>query len=186
MAKVYPEIDARMAEWIGRQPLFFVGTAPLSAAGHVNLSPRGLDTFRLLDSTTAAYLDLTGSGNESAAHLAENGRITVMFCAFSGDPRILRLYGRGEVILPGAPEWEGLRQHFPLAIPGVRQIVRIAVERVQTSCGFGVPLMEYAGQRDTLIEWANRKGPDGIRTYWETKNAVSIDGLPAPGRGGAS
>ncbi len=180
MAKVLPEIDAELAAWIAAQPMFFNATAPLAADGHVNLSPRGLDTFRVLGPHEVAWLDLTGSGNESAAHLAENGRITLMFCAFSGPARILRLYGRGEVVLPGDSAWEGLRAHFP-DFPGVRQIVRVAVERVQTSCGYGVPLMELCGERDELLAWARRKGEEGMAAYRREKNAVSIDGLPAPG-----
>lgn len=183
MAKTYDSITPEMAEWIGQQPLFFVASAPLSADGHVNLSPRGLDTFRVLGANEVAYLDLTGSGNETAAHLAENGRITVMFCAFTGKPKILRLYGKGEVILPQTPAWGTLRHHFPTQLPGVRQIVRISVERIQSSCGFGVPLMDYRGQRSELLDWAEKKGPDGIADYQQNKNAVSIDGLPAPKRG---
>lgn len=181
MAKVLPEIDAELAVWMAAQPLFFTATAPLAADGHVNLSPRGLDTFRVLGPHQVAWLDLTGSGNESAAHLVQNGRITVMFCAFAGPPRILRLYGRGEVVLPGDPAWAGLRPHFP-ALPGERQIVRVAVERIQTSCGAGVPLMDYRGQRDELLAWARNKGEDGMAEYRRQKNAVSIDGLPAPGQ----
>ena len=180
MAKTYPEIDPDMAAWIRAQPLFFVASAPLSADGHVNVSPRGLDTLRVLGGRRIAYLDLTGSGNETAAHLAENGRITVMFCAFEGKPRILRLFGRGRVVRPGEGEWERLRVEFPPEMPGARQIVDIEVDRIQTSCGYGVPLMDYQGQRETLVDWANKKGPDGLAEYWEKKNSRSIDGLPAP------
>ncbi|QKT03404.1 pyridoxamine 5'-phosphate oxidase family protein [Ectothiorhodospiraceae bacterium 2226] len=179
MAKTYPEIDARLAQWIAAQPLFFVGTAP-RAGEHVNLSPRGLDTLRVLAPREVAFLDLTGSGNETAAHLHENGRITLMLCAFEGDPRILRLYGRGEVVTPRDARWGALRAHFGAPVPGERQIVRIDVQRVQTSCGFGVPLMAYQGQRDVLPRWAERKGPDGIRAYWAEKNARSLDDLPTP------
>lgn len=179
MARVLPEIDAEMAAWIAAQPMFFVGTAPLGTTGHVNISPRGLDTLRILGPLEAAWLDLTGSGNETAAHLAENGRLTLMFCAFSGDARILRLYGKGTVILPGQPRWTELRQQFP-DLPGERQIIHLAIERVQTSCGAGVPLMEYRQQRNTLITWAERKGVDGVAEYQLRKNTVSIDGLPAP------
>lgn len=182
MAKLYPEIDAEMAAWIEAQPLFFNATAPLSEDGHVNVSPRGLDTFRVLGPREVAYLDLTGSGNETAAHLAENGRITLMFCAFTGKPRILRLYGQGMVVLPGDPEWDALRCLFPSTLKGERQIVRVDVRRIQTSCGFGVPIMEYRGQRDELVAWTEKKGPEGIAEYQATKNAVSIDGLPAPGK----
>jgi hypothetical protein len=174
-------IDPGLAEWITAQPLFFVASAPLSAEGHVNLSPRGLDSFRVLGAHEVAYLDLTGSGNETAAHLAENGRITVMFCAFSGDPKILRLYGRGRVVLPRDADWDALRTRFPAELPAERQIVHVRVTRVQTSCGFGVPLLEYRGQRTMIHEWALRKGPKGLIEYRHRKNRRSLDGLPAPG-----
>jgi hypothetical protein len=179
MAKLHPEIDAEMNAWIAGQPLFFVATAPLSSEGHVNLSPRGLDSFRVLGPHQVAYLDLTGSGNETAAHLKENGRITVMFCAFEGRPRILRLYGHGSVVLPRDPEWAWLRPRFP-AHAGERQIVLVDITRIQTSCGFGVPLMEFRAQRDELDAWTHKKG-DALPTYRAERNRVSIDGLPAPG-----
>lgn len=181
MAKLYTEIDAEMSAWIEAQPMFFVATAPLSDGGHINVSPRGLDTFRVLGPREVAFLDLTGSGNETAAHLAENGRITIMFCAFAGKPKILRLYGQGMVVLPDEPEWDSLRCLFPAALKGERQIVRIDVRRIQSSCGFGVPLMTFDGQREELVTWTAKKGPEGIREYHARKNAVSIDGLPAPG-----
>lgn len=182
MAKVLPEIDQELAEWIAAQPLFFNATAPLSGDGHINLSPRGLDTFRVLDPHAVAYLDFTGSGNESAAHIAENGRITLMFCAFSGAPRILRLYGRGEVILPDGNEWEMLRAHFPASLPPARQIVRVRVDRIQTSCGYGVPLLDFNRQRDELVQWSEKKGEAGLREYREKNNRLSIDGLHTPHR----
>ncbi|MDR9436178.1 MAG: pyridoxamine 5'-phosphate oxidase family protein [Thiohalophilus sp.] len=178
--KVFDHISPELAEWIGQQPLFFNATAPLDGEGHVNLSPRGLDTLRMLDPYTVAILDLTGSGNETAAHLSENGRMTLMFCAFSGPPRILRLYGRGEVILPASPDWKELRNRFDASLPGVRQIFRLQVERVQTSCGYGVPLMDLVGQREALIRWTEKKGLEGIRTFRDAHNRHSIDGLPAP------
>ncbi|MCC6830026.1 MAG: pyridoxamine 5'-phosphate oxidase family protein [Thermoleophilia bacterium] len=167
--------------------MFFVATAPLEAGGHVNLSPKGLDTFRVVDAHRVAYLDLTGSGNETSAHLAQNGRITVMFCAFEGPPDILRLFGRGRAVLPGDDGWDDLRARFP-DLPGVRQIIEVTVDRVQTSCGFAVPLYTPAGDRDQLTRWADTKGPDGIRAYQERNNGTSIDGLPAPvaGREGAA
>lgn len=180
MAKVLPAIDEELATWIAAQPLFFNATAPLSPDGHINLSPRGLDTFRVLGPHEVAYLDFTGSGNESAAHIAENGRITLMFCAFDGDPRIIRLYGRGEVILPDSADWNDLRNRFPSELPPARQIVRVEVERVQSSCGFGVPLMTFNRQRDELLVWAEKKGEAGLREYQENNNRHSIDGLPAP------
>jgi hypothetical protein len=179
MGKVVPELSSELVTFIESQPVFFVATAPLSASGHVNLSPKGLDTFAVLSPTRVAYLDLTGSGNETAAHVAENGRVTVMFCSFAGPPRILRLYGRGTVCLPGDSEWELLRSRFG-ELPGVRQIVAVDITRVQTSCGFGVPLMDYRGPRDTLIRWAESKGQEGLSAYRDSMNAVSIDGLPAP------
>ncbi len=179
--KLHDTVTAELADWIAEQPLFFVATAPLADDGHINLSPRGHDTFRLLGPLEAAFLDFTGSGNESAAHLAENGRITVMFCAFAGAPRILRLYGRGEVVLPGGADWERLRELFPPELAGVRQIVRIRVGRVQSSCGFGVPLMSLVGQRSELQAWAEKRGEAGLEEYRRKNNALSIDGLPAPG-----
>ena len=178
--KVHDAISPELAAWILEQPLFFNASAPLDGQGHVNLSPRGLDSLRLLDERRVAILDLTGSGNETAAHLAENGRITLMFCAFNGPPRILRLYGRGEVVLPNQARWPALRQRFPAELPGVRQIFEIQVERVQTSCGYGVPRMELVGQREDLIHWAEKKGAEGIRQYQAKNNRVSIDGLSAP------
>lgn len=179
MAKVYPEISDEFAAWIREQPMFFVASAPLDPKGHVNLSPRGHDTLRIIDPNQVAFLDLTGSGNETAAHITENHRITLMFCAFHGPPRILRLYGEGEVILPGSEEWDDLRSLFP-DLPGARQIIRILVTRVQTSCGYGVPLMEYQGQRQKILDWAIEKA-ERIGDYRAQKNARSIDGLPAPG-----
>jgi hypothetical protein len=179
MGKTYDAITPELRAFIDRQRIFFVATAPLDGAGHVNVSPKGLDTFRVLDERRIAYLDLTGSGNETSAHLEENGRITVMFCAFEGPPRILRLYGRGRTVLPGASEWEALAAGFP-ALPGIRQIVMVGIERVATSCGFGVPLYGFTGNRSQMAEWAERKGPDGLRDYRRQKNAVSIDGLPTP------
>lgn len=178
--KVYDSINPELADWIQAQPMFFNATAPLTNSGHINLSPRGLDTLRILDSRQVAVLDLTGSGNETAAHLAENGRITIMFCAFSGPPRIVRLFGTGEVILPDHQDWTALRSLFVDELSGVRQIFRIQISRVQTSCGFGVPQMQLIGQREELIQWANKKGREGIRQYQARNNRTSIDGLPSP------
>ena len=180
MSKLLNGIDDALSDWIGRQHVFFVATAPLSADGHVNLSPKGLDTFRLLTPTRLAYLDLTGSGNETAAHVAENARITIMFCSFTGGPMILRLYGRGRVVLKGTPEWEELAPRFPEYL-STRQIIVADIDRVQTSCGFGVPTMELVGERDALVYWAEKKGADGLAAYRREKNTTSIDGLPAPG-----
>ncbi len=144
MAKLYDQITDRLAEFIQAQPLFFVASAPLAADGHVNVSPKGLDCLRIISPTQVAYLDLTGSGNETSAHIQENGRITLMFCAFNGPPNILRLYGQGRTVLPDTAEWEELRPLFP-EHPGARQIVAAEISRVQTSCGYAVPLMDLVG-----------------------------------------
>lgn len=178
--KVLPSITPELEEWIKQQPLFFNSTAPLGGQGHVNLSPRGLDGLQVIDPNQVAILDLTGSGNETAAHLLENGRITIMLCAFTGPPRILRLYGEGEVILPKDEDWAELRGLFAADIPGVRQIFRVLVTRVQTSCGYGVPLMNFVDQRDGLLNWAAKKGDADIAKYHKDKNSQSIDGLPSP------
>jgi hypothetical protein len=178
MGQIRDGITPELRAFIEAQPLFFVATAPLSGSGHVNLSPKGLDTLRVLSSDRVAYLDLTGSGNETAAHATENGRITLMFCAFSGSPRILRLFGRASVALPGSAPWRELTPRFP-AYPGARQIIVADITRVQTSCGYAVPRMDLVQQRDTLVRWAAAKG-DGLRDYRRQKNATSIDGLAAP------
>jgi len=184
MAKTYPTITDELRDFIHAQPMFFVATAPLDADGHVNLSPKGLDCFRVLSPNHVAYLDLTGSGNETSAHLHENGRITFMFCAFSGPPKILRLYGQGTTCLPASEAWAKLQPLFP-SYPGARQIISAEIHRVQTSCGFAVPLMEYAGQRDTLIRWAEAKGDEEVQAYQQQKNARSLDEMLTPiGLGG--
>ncbi len=177
MAKLHPEITAELQTFIAQQPLFFVASAPLAADGHVNLSPKGLDCLRIHSPQQVAYLDLTGSGNETSAHILENGRITLMFCAFVGAPRILRLYGRGHVIVPAMAQWESELEQFP-GYPGIRQIVLVEVDRVQTSCGFGVPLMDFVGERDTALRWAEAKGEAGLESYRAEKNLASVDGLP--------
>jgi hypothetical protein len=179
MAKTYETIAPDLAEWIAAQPLFFVASAPLDGAGHVNLSPKGLDTLRILGPQRVAYLDLTGSGNETSAHLLENGRITFMFCAFSGAPRILRLFGRGTTALPGSVLWAELAPQFT-QLPGARQIIVADIHRVQTSCGFGVPLLEAQSQRDTLIRYAEHHGEETLAKARAEKNARSIDGLITP------
>lgn len=178
MARVHDSITPELRAFIEAQPMYFVASAPLAADGHVNLSPKGLDSFRVLGPHRVAYLDLTGSGNETAAHLRENGRITLMFCAFEGPPRILRLYGTGRAVLPGAADWDALAARFP-DHTGIRQVIVAQVARVQTSCGFGVPRMELAGQRDQLTRWAEAKG-DALPSYRAEQNTRSIDGLPAP------
>ncbi len=182
MAKVYDSIDAALTEFLHQQHVFFVATAPLAPDGHLNLSPKGLNTFAVLAPGEVAYLDLTGSGVETIAHLGENGRIVMMFCAFEGLPRIVRLYGRGAVLAPSHPDFSLLRARFP-ELPGVRSIIRVQVERVADSCGYGVPLYRYQGERSQLPEWAARKGENGVAAYRAANNAASIDGLPGLPRG---
>ncbi|MBD3883205.1 pyridoxamine 5'-phosphate oxidase family protein [Phormidium tenue FACHB-886] len=179
MAKVFDRITENLQQFIAAQHIFFVATAPLSPAGHVNLSPKGLDSFRTLSPNRVAYLDLSGSGNETSAHLLENGRITFMFCAFQGAPVILRLFGQGRTVLPSSPDWKDLYTLFP-PIPGTRQIFVAEIDRVQTSCGTGVPLFNYQEQRQEMIEWARKKGEAGLKTYHQQKNVISIDGLATP------
>jgi len=178
VGKVLDSIDDEMAAWLQAQPVFFVATAPLSPEGHVNCSPKGGDCLRVLGPLSVAYLDYTGSGAETAAHLRENGRIVLMFCAFSGRPQIVRLHGTGEVISPEHPDGERLMDLFP-PNPGARAVVRLAVSRVSTSCGFGVPLMDHQADRDVLDRWALAKGTEGLAEYRSLKNARSIDDLPA-------
>ncbi len=175
VAKFYTELTEPLQKFIAEQQMFFTASAPIH--GRVNLSPKGIDTFRCLDSHTVAYLDLTGSGNETSAHLIENGRMTIMFCSFTQQPLILRLYGQGTVIRPRDAEWGRLDRLF-LPTPGARQIIKLSIESAQTSCGNGVPLYEYQGERETMIRWAEKKGEDGLKQYWQEKNQVSIDGLP--------
>jgi hypothetical protein len=179
MAKVFDHITDDLQQFIAKQQMFFVATAPLNATGHVNISPKGLDSFRILSPNRVAYLDLTGSGNETSAHLHENGRITFMFCAFQGTPLILRLYGQGQTILPHSSDWNSLASQF-VEMPGVRQLIVADIDRVQTSCGTGVPLYEYQTQRQALLQWAEKKGHDGLQQYHQQKNQISIDGLPTP------
>ena len=177
MGQVSDAIDDRTAAFIAAQRVFFVATAALAADGHVNLSPKGLDTFAVLDPHTVAYLDLTGSGVETIAHLRENGRITICFAAFEGPPKIVRLYGRGTVLTASDPDFEALAARFPEYL-GARSVIRVAVERVADSCGYAVPEYAFARERQQLVQWAERKGRDGVRTYQEERNSASIDGLP--------
>jgi hypothetical protein len=178
MSKTYPSIDSRLEEFIGRQRMFFVATAPLAADGHVNVSPKGLDTFRILGPLDVAYLDFTGSGAETIAHIRENGRVTLMFCAFEGPPKILRLYGEAEIVEPGDEDFDELRSRFDTDVPA-RSVIRIRLERIADSCGFGVPLYSAQGDRKQIPAWCERKGPEGIAAYQGENNARSIDGLPA-------
>ena len=175
MAKFFPALEERLTAFIAEQKIFFTATA--ANAGRINLSPKGMDAFRCLDERTVAYLDLTGSGNEASAHLLENGRMTIMFCSFTAQPLILRLYGRGRTVLPDDPEWVTLIACFD-PMPGQRQIVVLELKSVQTSCGFAVPRFEFQEHRPTLVDWCDKKGPDAMEQYRREKNRVSIDGLP--------
>jgi hypothetical protein len=191
MGKVYEEIGEALASWIGRQRMYFVGTAPGGEEGHVNVSPKGfMATFRILDPHTVAYLDLTGSGIETVAHVRENGRIVIMLCAFEGPPRIVRLHGRGTVLQPGDEGFAALADAFPVEpLPEVedarRAVVRVDVTRIADSCGYAVPRMDFVGERDQLFRWADnrrrKRGPDALAEYRREMNAESLDGLPALG-----
>jgi hypothetical protein len=187
MARTYEHIDERLAAWLEAQPVFFVGTAPLAAGGHVNVSPKGnRHELAVLGPHAVAYLEQTGSGAETIAHLRENGRVVLMACAFTGPPRIVRLHGRGRAVTPGDGDWDDLAARLVAkgadpAGPGVRSIIQIDVARVAGSCGYGVPLMVFEAHRDTMDEWPARKGPGGVATYQAEQNASSIDGLPALG-----
>lgn len=177
MGKLYSEIGEKQRSFIEKQKLFFVSTAPLSGKGHVNLSPKGLDTFRVMGPRQVAYLDLIGSGVETIAHLRENGRITIMFCAFDGPPNILRLYGRGKIIEPEDTEWEYWAEQFP-HFEGRRAVIDIEVTRVADSCGYSVPLYEFQKDRRQLTDWCERKGPEAVEAFVKKENKASLDGLP--------
>ena len=177
MAKFFPELTTSQSEFVTRQKIFFVASAP-AGGGRVNLSPKGMDTFRILTSKRVGYLDATGSGNETAAHLKENGRVTIMFCAFEGPPLIFRIYGHGRTVQPGDADWAQLRPLFGPPLPGERQLVIVEIDNTYTSCGYGVPFFDYQGEREQLIEWAEKKGPEGLTAYRAEKNQRSIDGLP--------
>ncbi len=177
MGNNYSTIDDSIRKFIEAQPLFFVGSAPLDPDGHINVSPKGLDTLRILGPMAIAYLDLTGSGIETVSHLKENGRVVLMFCAFQGPPKILRLYGRGRVIEPQQMEFADLTAQFP-EYDGTRSIVLVEVSRISDSCGYGVPLLEYKGERSQLSAWAHKLGPEGLKTYRQEKNRQSIDRIP--------
>jgi hypothetical protein len=190
VGKLYAELDERLRKFIARQPVFFVGTAPDLGAdgsgGHVNLSPKGCrDTFAVLGPRTVAYLDLTGSGAETIAHVRQNGRITIMFCSFSHETKIVRLYGTGEVVLPGSAQWEELASNFPRTadraaeLTSQRAIIVVDLERIADSCGYAVPEMTLTGERDVLDRWVSTKTAAELADYRAEKNSVSIDGLPA-------
>jgi hypothetical protein len=180
MGRTYERIDSRLSDWLLGQPVFFVATAPLDGDGHVNCSPKGnRQELVVLDDRTVAYLDQTGSGIETIAHLRENGRIVLMFCSFDGAPRIVRLHGRGRVVLPAEREFDVLAERFPGGrADGVRSVIVVEAERISDSCGFGVPVMPFEDHRTALEEWAQRKGRPGITDYWSEKNGASLDGLP--------
>jgi len=177
MGKTYASLDDRLKSFIAAQQLFFVGSAALAADGFVNISPKGLDTLRILDDRTVAYADLTGSGIETVAHLKENGRMVMMFCSFGERPLILRLHGRGEAIEKQSPDFERLRALFP-ELPAVRAILRLSIERIADSCGWGVPRYEYQGTRDQYFRYAERLGDEGIRKAQLESNMTSVQGLP--------
>jgi len=177
MGRVRAALDEAATRFIQEQRVFFVASAPLDANGHVNLSPKGLDTFRILGPTSVAYLDFNGSGVETIAHLQENGRIVLMFCAFQGPPNVLRLHGHGRTVKAHESEFGPLASHFP-AYENPRSIILVEVTRVTDSCGYGVPLFKYEGEREQLSAWARKKGPEGLRAYRREKNRRSVDGLP--------
>ncbi|MCW8888805.1 MAG: pyridoxamine 5'-phosphate oxidase family protein [Gammaproteobacteria bacterium] len=175
MAQRFDEISENLQQFIERQKLFFVATA--AADGRVNLSPKGMDSLKVLDKNRVLWLNVTGSGNETAAHLLENSRMTLMFCAFEDEPLILRLYGEARAIHSGDDDWQQNLSLF-VPLPGARQIYELSVDLVQTSCGAGVPLYDYVGDRDELNNWSANKGSDGVKAYWREKNQLSIDGKP--------
>jgi hypothetical protein len=176
MGKLFDKISSANQQFIQDQKIFFVATAP-NQGGRVNVSPKGMNTFRVFNEKEVGYLDLTGSGNETAAHIAENGRLTIMFCSFTEKPMILRLSGKGRVLHPNNPEWNSYLSHFE-QIAGMRQIILLEVEMVQTSCGMSIPFYSYEGERRELEKWAQNKGETGLKEYWAEKNTESLDGLP--------
>lgn len=177
MGKAQALIDEPVKQFIEKQTMFFVATAPLDPNGLVNLSPKGLDSIRILAPDTIAYLDLTGSGVETIAHVKENGRLVLMFCAFEGPPKILRLHGRARVVEANDPEFASLIGHFN-PIEGMRAIIVMKIQRVADSCGWAVPVLKFEKDREQLLAWSNQKGPDGLKQYRAEKNAASLDGLP--------
>ncbi len=175
MGRHYPELPEALQRFIRAQRIFFVATA--APGGHINLSPKGVDSLRILDPHRILWLNLTGSGNETAAQVQEDPRMTLMFCAFEGPPLIVRVYGQARAIHRRDPDWPELFAHFD-PLPGARQLFELDIERVQISCGMGVPLFDYAGERTQLLEWARKKGPEGIERYWAKHNQISLDGRP--------
>lgn len=179
MGQLFSELRPEHETFIKKQRMFFVASAPMDKDGHVNLSPKGYDSFRIISPNEVAYLDLTGSGNETSAHLQENGRITLMFCAFEGPPLIMRLFGKGTVILPDTPRWDELVKDFPL-LPGARQIISVNVQEVKTSCGWAIPFYSFSKERETLQKWTLAKDEEELLAYQKENNVVSMDGLPTP------
>jgi len=178
MSKLFSEIDEQLARFIADQHIFFVATAPLSVRGHVNCSPKGLDSLRILDSHRVAYIDFTGSGIETIAHIRENSRVVLMFCAFQGPPKIVRIHGQGRVIEPDHSEFAATLSSFGReAQPAIRAIIHVTATRISTSCGYAVPLLNFEGERDQLEKWAEHKGKPGLEAYKRESNAKSIDGL---------
>jgi hypothetical protein len=176
MGKIYESIDEKLRAWLSAQKVFFVATAPLSRDGHMNCSPKDGESFRVLDERTVVYLDLTGSGVETMAHVKENERIVLMFCSFTGAPKIVRLHGRGEIIEPGQTEFGHFRAIFPSTI-GIRSFVKVHLTRISDSCGYGVPLYEFRARRSQLEDWAEQKGEESLIKYRQTHNSRSIDRL---------
>ncbi|NCF18257.1 MAG: pyridoxamine 5'-phosphate oxidase family protein [Haliea sp.] len=173
MAEQFERLEHEHVQFIGRQQLFFVGTA--GTEGRVNISPKGMDSFRVVAPDRVAWLNLTGSGNETAAHVLENGRMTILFCSFERQPLIMRLYGVARASHPRDQRWRELEQLFP-DYPGGRQVFEMDLDLVQTSCGYAVPHYQYQGERDTLVKWSEKRGQSGIETYWRERNGVSLDG----------
>jgi Pyridoxamine 5'-phosphate oxidase len=178
MGSVFPKIDDKIRAWISRQHMFFVATAPLAAGGHINCSPKGGDSLRVIDDHTLIYLETAGSGVETIAHLRENARILIMMCAFDGPPKIYRFHGRGEVLLPTHADFAAYAALFDNDLLGIRSVIRVHVERVSDSCGFGVPLMDFREDRKASRKWSEQHGAQAIRDYVGKKNLASIDGLP--------
>ncbi len=177
MSQLFDALQPRHIEFIGAQKIFFVATA--TADSHISLSPKGMDTLRVLSPTQVLWLNCTGSGNETAAHVQCDPRMTIMLCAFEGAPLVLRIYGKARVLHRDAAEWDTLCQNFAAGQVGARQLFLLDIDLVQTSCGFAVPLLDYRAERDTLQKWAQKKGEAGIQQYWRDKNQTSIDGIPS-------
>lgn len=180
MGKDYAEIDQPIRDWVAKQKMFFVATAPPAADGLVNVSPKGMDSFRVLGPRSVAYLDYTGSGVETIAHLKENQRITIMMCAFEGAPKIFRFYGKGTVLEKDSPRYQELAPEFEAGL-GARAIIYIEVDRIIDSCGYSIPFYDYTGERDVLKKWADAKGEEGVKNYQQENNLKSLDGLPGLG-----